>query len=305
MYNFDMKPMSVSGIIDQTFKLYRGNFKAFILFALLIGGTANLIVALIQLGPGVVVLEAPVARIVNGQSLSDVFGLLGAYAGAGQPNLLASLLSLAAAVFIQPMVIGGINFIALSAAHGTAEVRYLPQVWSRYGKLLGTFLAIFVLLIPIIAIFVIIFYIGFISGGIGAKIIVSVAMIIAVLMLMSISAFAFPVAIQEERYGFSWLSRAMRLFWYKKGKTIGLLLLTALLVQVLSFILRLIFSLLPPLFSTVGTILVTSLLQPVSIIAMTLLYLDIRIRAEGYDLEIRLAAMQEEQGQDEQGSGIL
>jgi hypothetical protein len=292
MDNFTLKPMSVIGIIDQTIKLYRRNFKAIILFTLLIGGTANLIVSLLQLGTSISILESPLQSLLAGQFTLDT--LISTYSAA-QPNLLASLLSFVVNGFINPLVMGGVTFVALAASHGTIKKNSLSQVCSKYGKLLGTYWAEIVLIggvsIAVLIILLIFAGIGFSVGFIIAAIVLAVY----VFFILFLSAFAFPVAIQEGRYGFAWLPRAWKLFISKTGKTIGLLLLTSLFVLILSLILQGIFAFFPPLISTVGNVLVSGLLSPISYIAVALLYLDIRIRTEGYDLEIRLASMENEE----------
>jgi len=288
MNGFSMKPMGVIGIIDQTIKLYRSNFKAIIMFALLIGGTANLIIALIQLETGISLLESPLQNIAMGQSIFDT--LANSYVAA-QPNFLSSLLTMVTTVFITPFVMGGITFIALAVSHGTMDDSYMSRIGPKYGKFLGTFLAIGIIVIPLIIAGVIIAIMFSSTGMIG---VVTIFLVAVVLMLAYIGlfVFAFPVAIQEDRYGFTWLPRAWSLFIRKIGKTIGLVLLTILFVGVIQLILHTLFALFPPLISTVGNVIITALLTPISYIAYTLLYLDIRMTAEGYDLEIRLGSIQ-------------
>jgi hypothetical protein len=283
-----MKPLGVIGILDQTIKLYRSNFKAFILFVLLIGGTANLIVSLIQLGAGITVLESPLQNLLAGQFTLDT--LVNSF-GAAQPNWLASLLSILVAIFINPLVTGGVVFVALAASHGKIEQNYLSRVSSKYGKLVRTFLALMALLAGFVLAAVIILLIFAYAASTAGIVVAAIALCVLGLVALLICAFAFPVAVQEDRYGFTWLPRAWRLFKSKAGKTVGLLLLTYLLVMVLELILQMIFTLLPPLISTIGTVLVGSLLEPIPLIAVALLYLDIRMRTEGYDLEIRLASL--------------
>jgi hypothetical protein len=292
MDNFTLKPMSVIGIIDQTIKLYRRNFKAIILFTLLIGGTASLIVSLLQLGTRINMSEWPLQSILEGQFTLDT--LLSTYSAA-QPNLLASLLSFVVNGFITPLVVGGVTFIALAASHGTIKKNSLSQVCSIYGKLLGTFWAEIVLIIGVIIAFLITILIFVSTGFTAGFIIAAIVLIVCVFFISFLTVFAFPVAILEGRYGFAWLPRAWKLFISKTGKTIGLVLLTSLFVLILSLILQGIFALFPPLISTVGNVLVSGLLEPIPYIAFALLYLDIRMRSEGYDLEIRLASMENEE----------
>ena len=289
MNNITMKPMNVIGIIDQTIKLYRNNFKAIILFVLLIGGTANLIVALIGLGANAATLESPLSRLLQGEfSLETLmYSFIGA-GGTGQSNAFSDLLDIIVSVFLYPLVAGGVTFIALTASHGTVENSYMSKVSPKYGSLLVTFLAM-------IALYLAFFIAVLILVALFSRLIFLAVIIIMglfVFIALPLTAFCLPVAIQEERYGFAWLPRAWGLYKSKTGKTIGLLLLTFLFVQILTLVLTTLFALFPPLISTVGTVLITALLEPVTLIAAALLYLDIRMTAEGYDLELRLAALE-------------
>ena len=286
--------MSISGIIDQTFKLYRSNFKDIILFSLLIGGTASLIAALFQLGTNAASMETLFGSMLNGQSLLDGLAI---YSVAGSSNLFASMLSLVSSLFVTPFVYGGITSITLDFTHGASDGAQLPKNLPRYGKYLGTWLAMVVVMILLIIILIIILSIIIAIRIYAVVILVWIVAIVAFLVFSMIFVFAYPVAIQENRYGFAWFGRARKLFGRKKAKTIGLVLLTGILVYALTLVVESVFTLfLPPLFSAITNVLISSLLMPVPIIAWTLLYLDIRITTEGYDLEIRVASMNDELG---------
>jgi hypothetical protein len=167
----------------------------------------------------------------------------------------------------------------------------MSQACSKYAKFLATFWAEIALVIGIVlaALIMVLIFAG--TALIAGMVVVIIVFFILIFVLMIFAALAFPIAIQEDRYGFSWVPRALILFKNKIGKTIALVLLTGFLILVLQLILQTLFALFPPLVSTVGNVLVTALLQPVALIAYALLYLDIRITTEGYDLEILLAAM--------------
>jgi len=126
MNDFAMRPMDVTRIIDQTIKIYRSNFKAIILFTLLIGGTANLIAALLQMGPGITIWESPLASILQGdlEELGPAFeAFLYSYSAAQSdfwlPMMIGSAASLIIAIFVTPLVTGGITYITLAVSHGS------------------------------------------------------------------------------------------------------------------------------------------------------------------------------------------
>jgi len=316
-----MKPMGVIGIIDHTIKLYRNNFKAIILFALLIGGTANLIISLMQMGSGIAVWGSPMISMLQEGGWEELGGAFfetmfeSYYAAQPDNSWVAGLLSLAVAIFITPLVTGGVTFVALSAGHGVfgneiTEKSYLSQIFSKYGKLVGTILAVYVLLFlfAVVAVIILSMFIGIAAvSGSNLGIIVGLLLFFIILILaMALYVFAFPVAIQENRYGFAWLPRAWKLFTSRIWKTIGLGLLTLVLIFILLIILQIVFGmvfvLFPPIFIVVSSVLVTALLTPITMIAFALLYLDIRITTEGYDLEMRLVSMQNAEEGNIEGS---
>ena len=284
--------MSISGIIDQTFKLYRSNFRDIFLFTLLIGGTADMIAALLQLGTGASSMSTIFGNMLSGQSFLEG---VATFSGTGSSSVLAGALSIVFKLFVTPLVNGGITAITLDSAHGSNDGRHLSNNLSRYGKFLKTWLALMVvaMLFSIIALIMLgifeVLHISYVVSSLGLA--------VAVLALGIIYVFAYPVAIQENRYGFAWLSRAWKLFSHKKAKTVGLVLLVGILVQLLSMVLVAAFVLfVPMLFSTIVSVLIASLMTPITLIAFTLLYLDIRITTEGYDLEIRVASMNDKLG---------
>ncbi|MCL1808200.1 MAG: hypothetical protein FWG42_00355 [Clostridiales bacterium] len=293
MYNFTMQPMRIIGILDQTFKLYRDNFKAIISFSLLIGGTVQLVVSLLQLGAGAASTGTLFGELMSGRSFLE--GLEN-YSDAVQSSSLSSIVSLITQVFIvYPIVYGGITLTVLLLTHGSTDHRFLAQTMSRYGKLLGTFFAALIICVLLALVYTVSLSLFVLSSGLFALAVFMVILAVAVLLILAICFFAYPVAIRESRYGFSWIGRALKLFGRRKAKTIGLLLLVGLLVTVLNFIFGVVFALfLPPVASIIGIVLVSALLTPIPIIAMTLLYLDIRITTEGYDLEIRAASLKNE-----------
>jgi hypothetical protein len=269
-----MKPTNIIGIISQSIKLYRSNFKEIILFSLLFVGTVSLIITLIM---QTAFIRKP---IMSEQSILDII-----------TSWLAILLIVAVAIFTLSIVIGGITFITLTVAHGNRAGRYVSNIWSRCGKLSGT-------LLSIVALFILLYFVFFVilnnpdGFGLLLAIPIGIIMIICFIVSISISALAFPIAIQEERYGFSLMRRALAL---SSSRTSNNLFITGLLVQVIAFIFSKIFGLFhqqlvstifhQQLVSTICKILVSCLLLPIPIIAMALLYLDIRMTEEGYKLK--------------------
>lgn len=306
MQENSLRPMDIGSIIDRTFRLYRNNFSAIILFALLIGGTSNLIIAFTRMGMGAFqtdsVFGALYSGLISGKSATDILSNMPTASQAGLP-VLSTVLSLLAAVFVSPLVNGGVVLVTLSACNVRNDESggYFSRIKKIYPKLIGTQLAMFVvlvlffiaLMIPMVIIFV---AAAFSSGDSGiAYIIVVIVVVLAYVLaaVFSIPYFAliFPVAIHENKFGFKPVGRTWKLFRKRFWKSIGVVLLASVIVYALSMVVGVAIAFLPQFLSVLLTTAVTALLTPVSTIAVTLLYLDIRMTVEGYDLELRSAAM--------------
>lgn len=279
MQDFTMEPMSAGEIIGRTFRIYRSNFSAMLLLCLLIGGVANLVVALLQLG--LADTGAAIGTLVEGDNLTTIM--------AGN-NLLASALDLAVQIFVTPLVSGGIAFIALAVSHGETDKNYFPRIMERYGNLVGTALAIAAIT------FLIGLGVGFFHVLLMGVFVNSYAMavfppVVLMILLAMVTVFAYPVAIHEDRYGFAWFGRSWGLMKCKFGKTLGIILLSGAIVYVVGWAVGAVTALLPPVVETVLDVAVTALLTPIPAIAMALLYLDIRMSTEGYDPGLRGSGM--------------
>lgn len=308
MQENSMRPMDIGSIIDRTFKLYRNNFSSFILFSLLIGGTATLIISLANLGAGAFntnsALGSLYSGLADGESFLDAFSEFSAASQSGSP-VLSTVLSLLMSVFVTPFVTGGIVVITLSACNvrNGESGGYFSQVKKIYPKLIGTQFAMtavailffIVLMIPVVIILVVV-AIGSAGSGSGVAYIITVIVVVLAVVLATVFSIPFfwlifPVAIHENKFGFKPVGRTWSLFRRKFWKSIGLVLLTSIMIYALSAVVGIIVAFLPPILNVILTTAITALLTPVSYIAVTLLYLDIRMTVEGYDLELRSAAM--------------
>lgn len=306
MQENSLRPMDIGSIIDRTFRLYRNNFSAIILFALLIGGTANLIIALTRLGAGAFqtdsVFGALYSGIMNGESASDILSNMPAAHQSGLP-ILSSFLSVLVYVFVSPLVTGGVVLITLSACNvrNGENGGYFSQVKKIYPKLIGTQLAMFVVLVLFVIALMIPMVIILVAVAFGASdytfiyittvIVVSLLAILAFVFFIPYFVMIFPVAIHENKFGFKPVGRTWKLFRKRFWKSIGVVLLTSVIVSALSMVVGTVVAFFPAFLNVLLSTAVTALLTPVSTIAVTLLYLDIRMTVEGYDLELRSAAI--------------
>ena len=299
------QPMTVGTILDRTFKTYREKFVEISLFSLLIGGIVNLLISVFQPGGSVQSILAGYRNMFSvfgyeNTGLLDALGSSGAQAST-QNLLISSALNLLDRILIPPVLAGGIILITLAVFHRKDVKRnaLFPEVFSRYGKLLRTQLSSIVVTFAIVIAIVIVF--GIIIGIsvaifsvsnanasiIIVAILVGLAIVFAVLLCISFTMFIIPVAVQEGLYGFKAVGRALGLFRRKLWKSTWLFLLCSLITYPITLVLSLLVAFLPRIFAAVILSVIQGLVTPISIIAFTYLYLDVRMRTEGYDFELR------------------
>jgi hypothetical protein len=111
-------------------------------------------------------------------------------------------------------------------------------------------------------------------------------------VFFSFITFVYPVAITEKTYHFNAVGRSFKLVAKKFWKVLGINILVYLLVYIVIGAitgLALIAAVLSPvdiMFQQVITLLISALATPIIYIAAAILYFDVRIRVEGYDLEL-------------------
>ena len=303
-----LRPMGIGTILDRTFKIYRQNFKDMLFFSLLIGSTVTLLVSLFNAGTSMSagdMLLSPLSGLIdNGFSINAVDDLL-AMQGALAGGLLSSIANFIIAVFITPLVSGGISLITLSASLEDGEKNFFKRIKPIWMKLVLTQLAagvafilaaiVFLILMGVINIPVMLLSYGSFSGP-SAIMIVSIVLFALIYLLFIVAVYAFyclifPVAVHENKFGFSAVGRTFSLFRRRFWKSTWLSVLSILMVGALELIALIILAFVPLIVSTAMSTIFMALLTPVTAIAFTLLYLDIRITKEGYDLELRAASL--------------
>lgn len=300
MYQFQMRPMGAGSILDQSFKIYRANFVNIIMFSLVLGGSVQLIISLLNSGGALLDPGPLLAGIIQGGDPADWLDSL--YYNAGS-SFLGSFLSLLQFILVTPLVTGGVTFITLAVCHGDdgkSGGSWFSRVTPYYGKLIGTALALFVIMFVIAFAFIlVVMLITFAMMGTGAGggaytayiFLITLLMIAMVIVLSMISILYYPVAIHEGRFGFRALGRSWFLLRKKFWKIMGVNILAGLIIMVLQWALGVVWGFLPRVLATVGTVATGALTSPVYLIIAVLLYLDIRMRVEGYDLQVRASSM--------------
>jgi hypothetical protein len=287
-----LRAMNVGELLDAAFRLYRRNFLLFIGIIAVIQIPLTLLMTTYQ-------VYAPVERFqaTSGdvESIEEEYGSFDGYfqdaAVILGGQLMLGLLSLFA---VQGLMNGAMARAVydryLGQARGLVDTyRALGWRWFRLALALVVlgildFAILLLVLIPCL-------------GWVGAPIL----LIYINVPIMSLLA---PVIIIEGEGIISGLRRAFGLgrqnFWRVFGINILLWLLTMILTFPLSILLNLFVTFWDPSYnvavaiSSLVTILSTLLVRPISVCGLTLLYFDLRVRLEGFDLELMVDQMNAE-----------
>ncbi|NLY43740.1 MAG: hypothetical protein GX066_07200 [Clostridiaceae bacterium] len=330
---FPLKPMTVGNILDYSFRIYRNNFKSIITFSVLIGGLFNLVLLVLTklaAPPGTFVNPWPYIidgiKTGNWESIfNSILNQQVSPALIGPDFFIRSLLMIIIAyggtfilyVFINPFVHGGIINIASDYFHGVPSnvSTAFKKIGEKYGKLVLTALSLVVCymgvsIVCFILIIVFVLIIGLSSVGLsavgGGEVAILIGFVVFFIVLALIFAvcfasisFVYPVAISEGVYHFNAIGRSFKLAFKKFWRVLGVNILAYLLVSILNtaiagiMILIAVLSPVQILFQEILTLFTSAIAAPIIYIATTMLYFDMRIRTEGYDLELLSDEMKE------------
>jgi hypothetical protein len=259
---FELRPLSIGDILDRTFLLYRRYFPLFL------GITAI---------PQVLVLAWNLARTLTASAGNPTLTLaLGAYNVA--LTFLGLILAVMAYLFAQGATVLAVSELYLGKS--TSISASLKRVWDDFGPLFG-----------VIALNGLVVGFGFLL------------LVIPGIYLMCRLLVCVPAALIENRGPRESLGRAFDLTRANAGRAFVIVLFSTVLTYaaialfVLPFTvaatltaahdpnkLRLYTALMTQISTTVASILVT----PVTLIATSIFYYDLRVRKEGFDLEFMM-----------------
>jgi hypothetical protein len=314
-----IRQLGLGELLDETFRLYRNHFLDFIAMAALVMVPYTLLNYLLQLPfqQQLAWLQNPANQLdpLAGQSTaaffsSLMFGVLGSI-----------LLSLLYIVVFQPILEGAL-------AHAISR-RYLDQpsgIRDSFGAAIRRALSLIgARLIPTLAgMFAGLLIFGVLIGGMaalfgmrldgtdggGAIVLIGILLTFGLFVLLGLAAIFFAVRILftsqavmvEDRGAIDAIRRSWRLtqgfFWRTLGFLIVIYLIVFFITAIPAALLTLPATMLlqdqPELLLLINTV-VNAVLQvvvlPFSMIAYTLIYFDLRVRKEGFDLEQQAGAL--------------
>lgn len=303
-----LKPMTVSEILDNTFKVYGKNLPAILVFSALIGGLLSLIVSIVTnkmmpsdslVNQWTSLLENPNAdpELVLG-SITDMMPQFFTFQG------VIMLISLISGIFIKPFIQGGIINISYNdiKGHRMDVNESLFSTLKRFWKLVLTSLSLIpyyigvgIILIVLIIIFIIPLVLSGAAmsndptGGRIAGFIFMLIIFIALMLILSILSgifviFSYQVTVVEEICGFNAIGRSFKLVGKKFWRVLGITLLFYLILGIIGGIVAFISgitSLVSPSSLMAGFatgFIMTAFVTPILHIATTLLFVDIKAR---------------------------
>ena len=324
-------PLSLGDLLDRAFRLYRARFSQFLLTAAIILVPYSLLSGLFS-GRFItgytdalsVLIESPdaVNEGVIGETLGDFGSAFSAFVVLGLLGLVFnSVVSLAlirqtvAALHEESETIGG------SLRRGLG--RFLSYTWMSIVQYFAIVLVTVVVLIPVVLIFGVVAFAGAavgsaafddsngVVGGIALVLVFLCGYIVAILVAAAPATIlsarwigAAPALMAENLGAMEALSRSWALtkgrLWRTIGYVVLLYVITAIVVGLPAALIQQVFLLAVPFLgfglatavSTAITSIFSVVWTPFYTCAVVLLYYDLRVRSEGYDLDLRIQQLE-------------
>ncbi|MDR2670410.1 MAG: hypothetical protein LBC26_01650, partial [Oscillospiraceae bacterium] len=260
-------------------------------------------------GPGLSNFFNQYLDIIGGDldNYNDMLSMLTSWSEAMRAG---SLLNFAVSLLITPMVTGGITNVVSGYYHGVKDTAggWFARARNHYGRFLLTGvvlmlssivsgLAVIIPFFLLFALFALLASVLTLSGSIASIFIGVPIMLVAVAILFTVgfmwTLLIFPAAVNEGSFGFRAAGRALSLTFKNFWRMLGTMALTYLIVFLVQAMLSLgvvfLVALLgaPLWVNTLVSAPLGALISPIVPIVSSLVYLNARIRREGYDLYLR------------------
>lgn len=288
--------MRFGEILDASFKLFRLTFTQVTVLVVITLGAFTLLQVLVQ---------PPQPGLLADPAEFDVFTAVD-----GVRFLVSGLVALFTQLFVLPLVRGAATGIAVEADRGgdTTWQAGLRTAWSLAGRLIG--LAFLLLGLGVLVVIVLALVIGvpiflFVQADLIPLVVVwgvlsLLLVLVVVLVLTALVYLTVPILLVEQIGPWQAVRRSVELVRPQLFRVVGLVFITALLLAVVGGVLGVLtvpFTLLGGRIAQVATAVITLVSQVITVpfqanIAL-LLYVDARVRAEGLDVAVLTAELEE------------
>jgi hypothetical protein len=297
-----LRPLVLSDIFDGAFRIIRYNPQATIGAAVLVSAIAMVAPVLAGLATGSrggLSTDTPVDSLSDSQVVDLLIALGGLLAG--------SQVQAVGLLFVSGMIAHVTSAAAVGRRLSMAEAWAATR--GKRWRLLGMAVMLGLAVVVVVALAGLFLVALAVRGDASVAAIVLTALALGVVLVagyllfwVRLRALAVPTLMLEPVGVLGALRRAVRLSRRQFWRMLGILLLVTLVVGVAGSILRLPFTIAGQVFvsdgqttsgllvylllTAVGTVISSAVLQPFSAAVSALLYLDQRIRKEGYDVEL-------------------
>ena len=274
------RPMPLPELLDELFRLYRRHFSLIVGISLLValpGLVWSLVTGIYRLNSAsyanLITTSPGAAPTFNSQQLSSLLG--------------AILLGVLGSLILLPFSLGAVYRAVTDVALGRPATigSVLRETLARYFPLLG-----------LVGLFILMFIGWIIAEAVGFVLLIlpGIAVFCAAVYLAVRWSLVVAAMMAEDIGPIRGLGRSWNLVSGSWWRTFGILLIVTILQLIITYGLGILFGLLAALVTTgdvqaavtqiVGTIL-NAVVNPITTIAVVLLYFDLRVRKEGLDLD--------------------
>lgn len=285
-----LQPKDLGQILDQTFRTFGRYWRPLVAVGLLVG-LPGLILALLQISlmPGLMAdpTDHPLVLAATAAEMGDftpLFSVLGVFFGMSVGGLLLYPLFQGALIDVAARAVLHMEPVPLGETFRVAAGRYWPM--------LGVFALL--ILVWIVALPVLILA--------GLVVLAPITVLVGYVALLVLSIFSTHAVVVEQLGPIAAIRRSFKLAWSRFWPLLGTGIVFSLMTGVLSMIIigpvsfaaaittALTASFIPTAVSSLLQWAVTSIIVPFTMVGLTLIYFDTRVRREGYDLELMVAA---------------
>jgi Membrane domain of glycerophosphoryl diester phosphodiesterase len=302
----ELKPMSLSELLDRTFTLYRNRFWLFC-GIMVIPEIAIMICSLI------VVVGFPIHVLPIAQSSQDPFAIFRTM----QSRIVPSFLLIIAQLFFQALALGAVT-VAVSELYLGRAVTIRGAYRMIRGKIFGL-IGLIILLFLIAFVFLVgIFVAVGLVGGLASVALTAISPILSVIVILLMAAGGFvlaawllmrfavsiPVFLLEQQGAVESMARSGVLTRGNRGRILGAVLVMYIVSFVVQSLFVMPFAILAFLYAAKGLLptwiqagqsvtaaIAGTVAGPLFMITIALIYYDVRIRKEAFDLESMMNAL--------------
>ena len=295
------RAQAVGELLDSAFTLYRRNFRLIVAITAVVQVPLTLFSYIVYQLTG---FEGAVTRLrqltaggtITQQQLSDL------------KSPLITLAAVGVAVFlVQTLLVQPVATAAMTRAVGdiyldkpTSVGAVYTAVAHRIGAVIGVSVLLFLVGVGIVAaVFVLSLGAVVAAGQAGAVLLLVIvpAALFAVIVFYTRWLFAAPIVILERLGPVAALRRSWGLVRGSTGRVLGITLLVGLITGILSTVVGALLSVATQfgddnvrlILNQLATLIADVLILPISLIVIVLLYYDLRIRREAFDIEMLAA----------------